>query len=211
PPLPEARRQPPARHRRRHARHVGQRHLAGWLHVLVPLRPPRVGRARRRLLAGEDAVPGLALLPPAQRAAPGLRLALAIQRRIDRSLYPARCDGSDPGPEDRLFIWPRQHTRPTSTTSSSSAPAVPACGRPSRPPPRVRRSAWCASRCWAKPTPSWPRAASPPPWATCGPRTTGRSTSATPCAAARCSTTGAWRSCTRRRRPPGCSIWSLTA
>jgi succinate dehydrogenase / fumarate reductase, flavoprotein subunit len=31
-------------------------------------------------------------------------------------------------------------------------------------------------------------------------RTTGRSTSATPCAAARCSTTGAWRSCTPRRR-----------
>ena len=62
-----------------------------------------------------------------------------------------------------------------------------------------RRSS--ASRSSARPTPSWPRAASPPRWATSGRRTTGRSTSATPCAAARCSTTGAWRSCTPRRRP----------
>ena len=44
----------------------------------------------------------------------------------------------------------------------------------------------------------------PPPWATSTPRTTGRSTSATPCAAARCSTTGAWPSSTPRRRPTGC-------
>ena len=35
-------------------------------------------------------------------------------------------------------------------------------------------------------TPSWPRGASPPPWATSGPRTTGGCTSATRCAAARC-------------------------
>ena len=35
------------------------------------------------------------------------------------------------------------------------------------------------------------------------PRTTGRCTSATPCAAARCSTTGGWPSCTPRRRPSG--------
>ena len=35
------------------------------------------------------------------------------------------------------------------------------------------------------------------------PRTTGRSTSATPCAAARCSTTGGWPSSTPRRRPTG--------
>ncbi len=39
------------------------------------------------------------------------------------------------------------------------------------------------------------------------PRTAGRCTSATPCAAARCSTTGGWRSCTRRRRPSACSSW----
>ena len=39
-----------------------------------------------------------------------------------------------------------------------------------------------------------------------GPRTTGRCTSATPCAAGRCSTTGGWPSCTPRRRPSG--SWS---
>ena len=60
-----------------------------------------------------------------------------------------------------------------------------------------------ASRCSARPTPSWPRAAWPPPWATSTPRTTGRCTSATRCAAARCSTTGGWPSCTPRRRPTG--------
>ena len=55
--------------------------------------------------------------------------------------------------------------------------------------------------CSARRTRSWPRAASPRRWPTSTPRTTGGCTSATPCAAGRCSTTGAWRSCTRRRRP----------
>ena len=80
-----------------------------------------------------------------------------------------------------------------------------ACGPRSRPTTQRRagrRSS--ASRCWARRTRSWPRAASPRRWATSGPRTTGRCTSATPCAAARCSTTGAWPSCTPRRRPTGC-------
>ena len=104
-----------------------------------------------------------------------------------------------------------RRTRRTSTTSSSSGRAAPACARPSRPPPRACRSASSASRSSARPTRSWPRAASPRPWATCGRRTTGRCTSATPCAAARCSTTGAWPSSTPRRRPSGCWSWSAGA
>ena len=69
--------------------------------------------------------------------------------------------------------------------------------------PRACAPRSSASRCSARPTRSWPRAAWPPRWATSTPRTTGRSTSATPCAAARCSTTGAWPSCTPRRPPTG--------
>ncbi len=105
---------------------------------------------------------------------------------------------SEPG---SCLTSPAPSTRPTTTTSSSSAPAVPACGPPSRPASWDSARPWCASRCSARPTPSWPKAARRRPWATCGPRTTGRCTSATPCAAARCSTTGAWPSCTPRRHP----------
>ena len=68
-----------------------------------------------------------------------------------------------------------------------------------------RRSS--ASRCSARRTPSWPRAASPPRWATSTPTTTGRCTSATPCAAASSSTTGGWPSCTPRRRRD--RVWEL--
>ena len=70
---------------------------------------------------------------------------------------------------------------------------------------RRHRSAWSASRCSARPTPSWPRAASPRRWPTSTTATTGRSTSPTPCAAASTSTTGAWPSCTPRRRPTACA------
>jgi hypothetical protein len=38
-------------------------------------------------------------------------------------------------------------TRPSSTTSSSSGPAAPACARRSKLPRRARTSAWSASRC----------------------------------------------------------------
>ena len=55
-PMPDG--SPSLRHRRRHARDVGQRDPPGRLHVLLPLLPPRVRRPRGRVLAGEDAVPG---------------------------------------------------------------------------------------------------------------------------------------------------------
>ena len=57
-----------------------------------------------------------------------------------------------------------------------------------------RRSS--ASRCSARRTPSWPRAAWPRRWPTSTTATTGRCTSPTRCAAASTSTTGAWPSCT---------------
>ena len=81
------------------------------------------------------------------------------------------------------------------------------CAPPSRPRPAASRSAWSASRCWARPTPSWPRAASPRRWPTSTTATAGRSTSPTPCAAASTSTTGAWPSCTPRKRRTACASW----
>ena len=98
---------------------------------------------------------------------------------------------------------PRWSWSGTSTTSSSSGRAVRACGPRSKPTRAARAPPSSASPCWARRTRSWPRAASPRRWPTSTPRTTGGCTSATPCAAGRCSTTGGWRSCTRRRRRTG--------
>ena len=70
---------------------------------------------------------------------------------------------------------------------------------------RASRSASSASRCSARRTRSWPRAASPRRWPTSTTATAGRSTSPTPCAAASTSTTGGWPSCTPRRRRTACA------
>ena len=59
----------------------------------------------------------------------------------------------------------------------------------------------CASRCSARLTPSWPRAAWRRRSATSTAATTGRSTSATRCAAASSSTTGAWRELHAQQAP----------
>ena len=65
------------------------------------------------------------------------------------------------------------------TTSWSSAPAAPGCAPRSRRRPPAPTSGSSASRCSARPTRSWPRAASRRRWATSPPPTPGRSTSAT--------------------------------
>src|SRR5882762_6253766 len=69
-------------------------------------------------------------------------------------------------------------------------------------------SALSANRFSAKLTPSWPKAASRPPWPMSIPPTIGVPTFATPCAAASCSTTGAWRNSTRRKLPSGSGNWN---
>ena len=79
-----------------------------------------------------------------------------------------------------------------SMTSLSSAPAAPASVPPSKRQPKVSERLSSASRSSVKLTPSWRKAASPQPWATSTPRTTGKSIFATPCAAGSCSTTGVW-------------------
>ena len=105
----------------------------------------------------------------------------------------------------RGMAWPRPRRRSTRSrripsTSSSSARAAPACGRRSRPRPPARASASSASRCSARHTRSWPRAASRRRSPTWTPTTRGRPTSATRWSAASCSTTRAWPSSTPRRR-----------
>src|SRR5689334_20902715 len=90
-PHPDGR--PRVRDGHRHDRDVDQRHLPGRLHVLVPLLPPRVRRARRRLLARPRALQPLALHHAPERAASHLRLALAVQRGTDRPLHPPRGHG----------------------------------------------------------------------------------------------------------------------
>ncbi len=74
---------------------------------------------------------------------------------------------------------PRTAPRRGRTTSSSSAPAAPGCAPRSRRRPPAPTSASSASRCSARPTRSWPRAASRRRSATSRPTTRGRSTSAT--------------------------------
>ena len=129
--------------------------------------------------------------------------ALAVQRRDRRRLRLPAGHRHDLRPAVLLTGGLRWSWNGTSTTSWSSERAAPVCGRRSRPTRAARAPPSSASPCWARRTRSWPRAASPRPWPTSTPRTTGGCTSATPCAAGRCSTTGGWRSCTPRRRPTG--------
>src|SRR2546422_2248226 len=91
------------RNRRGHAGDVGKRRPPGRLHLLVPLVPPRLRRARGRFLRGGDPLQGLALPDAAQRAPSDVCLALAVQRGLDRSLHPAGVHGRDPRPEDSVM------------------------------------------------------------------------------------------------------------
>ena len=214
----QRRRARPHRHQRRHRGALRQRRVPLALLAVVPRLPALLRRPGEVVRQAPDPPQALEVRHAAQRPPHALRLDQPLRRRPRATStcgwWPAgpsttrastsRSRGRGHGPE-----WPT--TRPTTTTSSSSAPAAPGCAPPSRP-----RSAACgwrssASRCSARRTRSWPRAAWPPPWATSGPRTTGRSTSATPCAAARCSTTGAWRRSTPWRRPTGSSSSSAGA
>ena len=70
---------------------------------------------------------------------------------------------------------------------------------------RARLSPLCASRCLAKHTPSWLKAASQQRWPMLMRPTIGARTFATRCAAESFLTTGAWPSFTRRRRPSECA------
>src|SRR5499426_2852018 len=91
------------RHRRGDAGHARQRDLPGRLHVLVPLLPPRLRRARRRVLEGARALSRLAFHHVAQRAASDVRVALALQRGPDGPLHSPRLDGRPPRSEDHLM------------------------------------------------------------------------------------------------------------
>ena len=93
----------------------------------------------------------------------------------------------------------------SSTTSWSSAPAARVCARRSRRRRPASRSAWSASRCSARRTRSWPRAAWRRRWPTSTTATAGASISPTRCAAGSTSTTGAWPSCTPRKPPTACA------
>src|SRR5438094_729353 len=102
-PVPEAGRRHPVRHRRGHARHVGERHSAGRLHLLVSLVPARVRRLRRRVLEGADALSPVECPQPPQRAPSGLRVAVVVQRGLDRPLHPPGGDGRDQRCEDPVM------------------------------------------------------------------------------------------------------------
>src|SRR5499426_603347 len=91
------------RHRRGDAGHARQRDLPGRLHVLVPLLPPRLRRARQRVLEGARALSRLAFHHVAQRAASDVRVALALQRGPDGPLHSPRLDGCHSRPEDHLM------------------------------------------------------------------------------------------------------------
>ena len=161
---------------------------------------------------GSPGAPGaparLRLLQLPQPGPHAVGLVQPLLGRLRRPVRPAVLDGHLDRLEDSVRLGrPMPDTRPSSTTSWSSAPAAPGCGPPSRRRPRASRSGWSASRSWARRTPSWPRAASPPRWPTWTTATTGRCTSPTRCGAASTSTTGAWPSCTPRRRPTGCASW----
>src|SRR5262249_29627652 len=69
----------------------------------VSLLPPPVRRLRQRVLEGAHAVRSLALHHPPQRTPSALRVAVPLQRRLDRSLHPAGVHGRHPRREDLLM------------------------------------------------------------------------------------------------------------
>ena len=188
---------------RRHHRALRQRRAA--LDVLAQL--PRLSPPRRRpgqeFQGPPDPLPILEDPDAAQRQAHELRVGLAALRRLHRHLRaPRRLRRASPTTSssrrttsDRLPLrTPRlrrtDHRRRRRRTARRDRGASSAASR----------SASSPSRCSARPTPSWPRAAWPRRWATSIPRTTGWCTFATPCAAASTSTTTAWPNSTPRSR-----------
>ena len=104
----------------------------------------------------------------AQPAPHGVGLGEPDLGHAGRPVHPAAGDRGHHRPGDPLLASgpmalaaADQAADPSRTTSSSSAPAGPGCARRSRPRRPARTSGSCASRCSARPTRSWPRAASP--------------------------------------------------
>ena len=103
-PLPDARRNP------RFGIGVGT--LVMWVNVILLAGYTFSCHSCRHVCGGHvdvfsrapDALPGLALPHPAEREAPDLRLALAVQRGTHGSLHPAGRDGDDPRPEDHFLM-----------------------------------------------------------------------------------------------------------
>src|SRR5262249_61830685 len=91
------------RDRGRDARDVPQRPLPRWLHLLLPQLPPPLRRCAEPVLESTDPLRLVEGGHPAERTAPDLRVALALQRGTDRSLHPSRLDGGHPGPPHRLL------------------------------------------------------------------------------------------------------------
>ena len=114
--------------------------------------------------------------------------------------------GRHPRLQDLLSTHARlPSSRPTSTTSWSSAPAAPGLRAAIEASAAGVSRASSASRCSARPTRSWPRAAWRRRSATSTIRDNWKVHFRTRCAAASTSTTGGWPSCTPRRRPIACA------
>ena len=156
-------------------------------------------------------LPAVEVRHAAQRPAHADRLGQPGHGGLGRPVRAAGGERRVPRPQDLLSTGASAHDRPRDPRlrrRRHRRRRRRAAGRHRGPASWASAPPSCASRSWARPTPSWPRAARRRPWATCGPRTTGRCTSATPCAAARCSTTGAWPSSTPRRHPTASTSWS---
>ena len=182
-----------------------QRRLAVALHGVVPRLSPHCAAATSTSSPSTRSGTGCGerhpAQPPATCRSPGAAWPWVALADLYVRLVSSGTITDDP--KDLLTTCrgrPMADTRPTTTTSSSSVPAGRPAGRDRGARGGARTAVVVQVAARARPTPSWPRAAWPPRWATCGPRTTGRCTSATRCAAARCSTTGGWPSSTPRRR-----------
>ena len=166
------------------------RHLVGGVHgPAVASRPLRKKRLRLRRAASTAAT----------CSGPGCSL---FSVGVRRPLRPPVRDGHLDRLEDPLMAEYQTHEHDVLVIGAGGA----GLARGDRGLGRAAcRSGWSASRCSARRTPSWPKAASRRRWPTSTTATTGRSTSPTPCAAASTSTTGAWPSCTPRKRRTACA------
>ena len=193
------------------------------LHAVLPLLPARCRRPAAPLLQAPGALPDVDLGLKLNASTTRSSLALAVLGRLRRPLrllLATRRDHTTRGSSDaaKTRVRPSPHDRQRDGSEETEATRLRAPllrrgrdrrrrrrpARGDRGPRRRARTAIVCKSLLGKAHTVMAEGGIAAAMGNRGPRTTGRCTSATPCVAGRCSTTGGWPSCTRRRRPSGC-------